>query len=69
MAKPFVLVFPDISELLHLADQNVSLALSVLRMKRATTKNVLILVLEHVASMQYVKSETTIQFVVAHQAI
>jgi hypothetical protein len=63
MAKRSALVFLDILELLLLVDQNVSLAQSAPKTKLATTKNVLILVLEHVASMPTVKSEITTPFV------
>jgi hypothetical protein len=65
MAKQFALAFLDILELLPLVGQNVLPALSVLRMRLAIIKNVEIHVLVHVESMQTVKSEATIQFVLA----
>jgi hypothetical protein len=69
MDKLFVLVFLDTLELHQHADQNVSLVLNVLRMKLVTIRNVLTLVLAHVVSMQTVKYETIIQFVVVLQDI
>jgi hypothetical protein len=47
--KPFALVFLVILELLQHADQNALPARSVLKMRLATIKNVLILVQELVA--------------------
>lgn len=67
MVKLFVLVFLDSLELHQHADQNVSLALNVLKTKLAITKNVLTRVQEPVVSMQIVKSEITIPFVLALQ--
>jgi hypothetical protein len=67
MVKLFVLVFRVILDLLQLADQSVLPALNVLKTKHVTTKNVSILALELVASMQDVRSETTILFAVALQ--
>jgi hypothetical protein len=49
MAKQSVHVFRDILELLQHVDQNVSLALSVLKTRLATIRNALILVQELVA--------------------
>lgn len=69
MAKLSALVF--LGMLVHppLVDQNVSQALNVLKMKLATTKNVLIHVLVHAVSMQNVKLEIIVQSVLAHKAI
>lgn len=67
IVKRFVLVFLGTLELPLLVDRNVLLVQNALKMKHATTKNVLIHVRELVESMQIVKLETTILFVPAHQ--
>jgi hypothetical protein len=63
--KLFVLVFLDTLEHLQLVDQSVLQVLNVPRMKLVTIRNVSTLALELVESMQTVKSETTIQSVLA----
>lgn len=55
MAKLYVLACLDILVHLRLVGQNVSQVANVLKMKLATTKNVLILVQVHVASTPDVK--------------
>lgn len=65
MVKPFVLVFLVTLGLHQLVDQNVSLALNALKMKLVTIKNVWILVLVPVESMQTVKLEIITQYALA----
>ena len=69
MVKQFVHVFLDTLEHLPLVDLNVSQIQNVLRMKLATTRNVLTLAQAHVESRQIVKLEITIPFVHAHKDI